>query len=199
MGPGARVRLMSEPAPRVEMSFADYIAREKTSEVKHQFLDGEVVAMAGGTLEHALLAANVIGGLTNAVRGGPCRVFSSDARIRVSETGLTTYPDVSVICGPIERDPDDPNTATNPTLIVEVLSESTEAFDRGKKFEHYRKMPSLMAYLLVSQDEPLIEIYTRNQDGTWTLAEARPPGDVRVEALGCRLSVAEIYAGVRES
>lgn len=189
---------MSEPAPGEEMSFADYIAREKTSEVKHQFLDGEVFAMAGGTLEHAQLAANIIGGLTSRLHGGPCRVFTSDARIRVSATGLTTYPDVSVICGPIERDPEDPNTATNPKLIVEVLSESTEAFDRGKKFEHYRKIPSLVAYLLVSQDEPLIEVYTRNDDGTWTLAEARPPGEVRLEALGCRLSVAEIYAGVRE-
>lgn len=189
---------MSDPAPREEMTFADYIAREKASEIKHQFLDGEVFAMAGGTLEHALIAANIIGGLTSRLQGGPCRVFSSDARVRVSATGLTTYPDVSVICGPIERDPEDPNTATNPTLIVEVLSESTEAFDRGTKFEHYRKIPSLVAYLLVSQDKPLIEVYTRNDDGTWTLTEARPPGEVRIDALDCRLSVAEIFAGVRE-
>lgn len=164
---------MAQAAQPLRMSFLEYVAFEKTAEVKHEYLDGQVWAMAGGTLEHAQLAANMIRELGTRLEGGPCKTFTADARVRVSATGLSTYPDITVICGPIERDPQDSNTATNPTVIVEILSDSTEAYDRGDKFVHYRRIASLRAYVLVSQHEPRIEIYRRNADESWTLEHAR--------------------------
>lgn len=163
--------------------------------MKHEFLDGYVWAMAGGTLEHAQLAANLIGELRARLQGGPCKMFTADARVRVVATGLATYPDITVICGPIERDPEDANTATNPTVIVEVLSDSSEAYDRGDKFAHYRRIPSLRAYILVSQREPRVEVYRRNADETWTLEDARTGADVKVADL-CAVPVSAVYAGV---
>lgn len=177
------------------MSFREYVARELTSEARHEFLGGWVWAMAGGTLEHAQLAANMIGQLRSRLGSQPCKVFSADARIRVAPTGLATYPDVVVICGAIERDPEDANTATNPTVIVEVLSDSTEAYDRGDKFAHYRQLPSLRAYVLVSQHEPRIEVYRRNPDDSWTLEDARPGAEARIPGL-CAVPVAAVYADV---
>lgn len=186
---------MAQAAPSLQMSFREYVEFERTAEGKHEFVDGFVWAMAGGTLEHAQLAANFIGELRARLERGPCRVFSADARVRVAATGLATYPDVTVICGPIERDPEDANTAINPIVIVEILSDSTEAFDRGDKFAHYRQIGSLQTYVLVSQHEPRIEVYRRNPDETWTLEEARPGGDARIPGL-CAVPVAAIYADV---
>lgn len=186
---------MAQAAELLRVSFREYVARELTSEVKHEFLDGQIWAMAGGILEHAQLAANVIGELRSRLGGQPCKVFSADARIRVAATGLATYPDVVVICGTIERDPDDANTATNPTVIVEVLSDSTEAYDRGDKFAHYRQLPSLRAYVLVSQHERRIEVFRRNADESWTLEDARPGGEARIPDL-CAVAVAAVYADV---
>lgn len=183
---------MTEPARKLTYTFAEYLAMEAGSDTKHEYLDGEIYAMAGGTPEHSALAANTIGELIVALRGRPCRVYTSDLRIRVRATGLGTYPDASVVCGPLELDPEDKNTVTNPVVLVEVLSESTEAYDRGEKFRHYRRIPSLRDYLLVSQDEALIEHYTRNDDGTWTLHEVRPPESVRL-SIGCELPVAAIF------
>lgn len=177
------------------MSFREYVERELTAEVKHEFLGGQVWAMAGGTLEHAQLAANMIGEFRARLGGRPRKVFSADARIRVAATGLATYPDVVVICGAIERDPEDPNTATNPTVVVEILSDSTEAYDRGDKFAHYRQVPSLRAYVLVSQHEQRIEVFRRNADESWTLEDARPGGEARIPDL-CAVPVAAVYADV---
>ena len=122
-------------------------------------------------------------------------MFTSYARVRVVATGLATYPDITVICGPIERDPEDPNTATNPTAIVEILSDSTEAYDRGDKFVHYRRIPSLRTYVLVSQHEARIEIYRRNPDESWTLEDARLGADAKIPDL-CAVPVSAVYAGV---
>lgn len=177
------------------MTFREYVELEKSADVKHEFLGGHVWAMAGGTLEHAQLAASMIGELRRRLEHGPCKVFSADARIRVVATGLATYPDVTVICGPIERDPEDANTAINPTVIVEVLSDSTEAYDRGDKFAHYRQIASLRTYVLVAQHEPRIEIYRRNADDTWTLEDARAGADARIPNL-CAVPVSAVYADV---
>jgi Uma2 family endonuclease len=145
--------LVIAPAHRVKYNFADYLALEASSNVKHEFLDGQIYGMTGGTPERAALKAAVTGLLFGQVRGGKCRVHDSDLRVRVLETGLATYPDVTVVCGPRELDPADSNTVTNPTLIVEVLSHSTEEYDRGDKFEHYKRVPTLMQYVLVSQGD----------------------------------------------
>lgn len=183
---------MARRAPTARMTYAEYLAAEAASEVRHEFLNGEVWAMAGGTPDHGALAAAVIRELGIALRGRPCRVYTSHVRVRVVATGLSTYPDVSVVCGSVETAADDPDAMVNPVVLVEVLSDSTEAYDRGAKAAHYRRIPSLGAYLLVSQADPLIELYRRNA-GRWELTEARPGETLELAALDVRLDVAAIY------
>ncbi|HEX7603151.1 MAG TPA: Uma2 family endonuclease [Polyangiaceae bacterium] len=173
-------------------TYAAYAAREQTSEVRHEWHDGIVVAMAGGTPRHGALAARIIEALGIALRGRPCQIFSSDVKVRVRTTKLGTYPDVSVVCGPLEVDADDPNSIVNPALLVEVLSESTEAYDRGAKFAQYRALPSLKAVLFVRPGEPGLELFVRRPGGTWELHE-REAGELRIEALDIGLDVGEIY------
>lgn len=175
------------------MTYAEYLAAEAQAAVRHEFLNGEVWEMAGGTIEHGALAAAIAGDLRVGMRDRPCRAFSSDVRIHVAATGLTTYPDLSVVCGRIERAPGDPDAITNPILLVEVLSDSTEAYDRGAKAAHYRRISSLREYVLVSQSEPHIEVYRRADDGHWALLEARAGEAILLDSVGVRLDVDAIY------
>lgn len=171
-------------AARTAMTYAEYLAAERVSDVRHEYLRGQVFAMAGGTPEHGRLAASVI------VLLGP--VYTSDVRIRIEETDRSTYPDVSVVCGPRQTAQGDPDALVNPGVLVEVLSDSTEADDRGEKFAHYRRIPSLREYVLVSQRTPRIEVYRR--DGSeWILAEATSGGRAVIPSLGVELSVDEVY------
>lgn len=182
-------------APRQIISYYEYLRIEaENPQTKHEYLGGEVLAMAGGTREHALISANVIAALTEALRDRPCAVASSDLRVRVLETGLATYPDASVYCGRFEADPEDAsgNTAANPIVIVEVLSPSTEAYDRGGKLEHYKQIPSLQHILLIAQDTKRIELWSREGE-VWGLAVAQHEGSVTLEHLDCTLSVADVY------
>ena len=187
---------MGHPALQPYISYAEYLASEETSATKHEWLDGAIFDMAGGTIEHAALAASVIGLLSAQLAGKRCRIFSSDLRVRVLETGLSTYPDVSVVCGHIERDQVSPSTAIlNPTVIVEVLSDATEAYDRGEKFAHYRRIPSLKEYALIGQNAPMIEVFRKNDAGFWVLvAEARKGESATLESIGCSLAVDHVYA-----
>jgi Uma2 family endonuclease len=180
-------------AQSTTMTYAEYVAAEVTSPVKHEWLRGEVFAMAGGTREHARLGASMSGELRTSLRGRPCGVFSSDLRVKVEATGLTTYPDVSIVCGKPQAPADDPHAIVNPLVLVEVLSDSTEAYDRGEKFAHYRRIPSLREYVLVSQREPRIEVHRLNDSGHWELHEAGAGESVALASLGCRLSVDEVY------
>ena len=189
---------MAHRAATVRMTHAEYLEAEATSDVRHEFLDGDVWAMAGGTPEHSALAAAVLGELRNAVRDKPCRVFTSDLRIRVMATGLSTYPDVTVVCGHVETAPEDPLAVTNPAVLVEVLSEGTEAYDRGAKAAHYRRIPSLLAYVFVSQTEPRIEVNRRADAGRWLLSEARAGESAVIEPLGIGLDVNAVYANPLE-
>lgn len=175
------------------ISYAEYIAAEASSDRKHEWLNGVVYAMAGGTLDHSALAAAMIGLLTAALRGQPCRVFTSDARVRVRATGLSTYPDASVACGSIERDPEDPDALANPVVLVEVLSDSTEDWDRGGKFAHYRRIPSLRDYVIVAQRERLVEHHARNADGTWTMRDLGPGEVLRLTGAAVAIAVDELY------
>lgn len=179
---------------RQRYTFVEYLALEAMSPIKHEFLDGQVWAMAGGTPDHAAIAINVAVVLAAALRDQPCRVFSSDLRVRVKETGLATYPDLTVVCGSLETDPDDPagNTATNPTLVVEVLSPSTENYDRGEKLAHYKRIFSLNEILLVAQDERLLERWSKTASG-WTLEVVRGEGRVQLQSVECTLELAEVY------
>ena len=181
-----------------QYTWKEYLAFERTSNVKHEFCDGEIFAMAGGTPSHAALGLAVGSELRLQLVGGPCRAYGSDLRIRIPATGLGTYPDATVICGESVADPEDENTLVNPVVIVEVLSPSTEAYDRGEKFEHYRQLPSLQEYILVSHREPLIEVFRRD-NGAWKRLEARQHGVVRLESIACSLEVDRVYAGVELS
>jgi Uma2 family endonuclease len=173
-------------------SFQDYLAFEEASNVKHEYLAGEIYGMAGGTPEHAALSVAVSSALHARLRGGPCRVFSSDLRIRVLATGLATYPDVTVVCGAPERDPESATTIVNPKVVVEVWSDGTEDYDRNEKLEHYRRIPSLGAIVFVSHRERQIEVWTR-QDGSWGHARAGPGAQAAVSVIDCDLIVDEIY------
>jgi Uma2 family endonuclease len=185
---------MAQLAPHHRFTFADYVQIEEHSGIRHEFLDGIIFALAGGTPEHAAIAANVTRLLGNALEGQRCRVFSSDLRIRVVETGLASYPDVSVICGKVELDPEDPkgHTALNPVVLVEVLSPSTEDYDRGEKLAQYRRVPSLQEVVLVAHDERRIDLWRRVGDH-WTQISAGPGATLTLESVGCGLAVDEVY------
>lgn len=182
---------MTQPATTV--TYAEYLAAERASETKHEFVNGLVYAMAGGSVQHGRLAARLARLVLNGLDGRPCDVFSSDVRVRIESTGRATYPDLSVVCGPRRTAADDPDALVNPVLVAEVLSDSTEASDRGEKWAHYQRVASLREYVLVSQHEPHVEVFRRREDGEWTYASYRER-DVELVSLGIRISMAELYA-----
>lgn len=189
---------MEAPLHRTQYSLADYIALENASNVKHEYLDGQIYAMAGGTPEHAALATTAAGLLFAQLRTGRCRAFDSDLRVRVKATGLSTYPDLTVVCGPRETDAEDPKAVTNPTLILEVLTVSTESYDRGDKFEHLKQLPSLRQYVLVSQTEQRIEVFTRGADASWTSHAHGPHDRANLASIEAQLDVDELYSAAAE-
>jgi Uma2 family endonuclease len=188
---------MAAPAHTIRYTYAEYLALEASSNVKHEFLDGQIYAMAGGTPERAALAAAVIGVLFPQLHRRRCRAYDADLRVR-TPTGLATYPDVTVICGPSERDPGDEQAVTNPTLIVEVLSRSTEEYDRGDKFEHYKSLSSLRQYVLVSHRERRVEVWSRGTDGGWTSAAAREADEAILASIDARIDVQQLYEAAAE-
>ena len=173
-------------------SFKDYLQVEEMSAVRHEYLEGEIYAMAGGTILHAALTATASATLHRQL-AGPCRVFSSDLRIRSLATGLACYPDTTVVCGKVETDPESKDTVANPTVVVEVLSPATIDYDLGEKFEHFRQIPSLKAVVYIWQDRRQIEVRTRTTGDDWR-TEAVGAGSVaRLESLGCTLDVDALY------
>lgn len=181
------------------MSAAEFLPFERAAETRHELVNGVVYSMAGGSAMHALIATNVAVELGLHLRGKGCQPYSGDLRIKVEETGLFTYPDLSIICQPLEfaTDDDGRDTVTNPTLLVEVLSPSTEGYDRGEKFAHYRRIPSLKAFLLVDQFRPRLELFIRVGDGFWRLSTADGlDTTLEIEPLGLSLPLAEVYRGV---
>lgn len=175
---------------------AEYLSRERAAEYRSEYYAGEIFAMAGGSPRHSRIKTNVLTLLNVRLQSHPCTPYDSDLRIRVP-TGLYTYPDVSVICGELAFDDEHKDTVLNPTVLVEVLSPTTEAYDRGKKFDHYRRIESLREYVLVSQDEPRVERFLRNDDGTWTLAIASGLSEsIALPSLGLTLPLSEVFAKV---
>ena len=177
-------------------SYSDYLALEETEGGKYEWRSGAIVAMAGGTVEHGQIAVQVSAALVTALRGGPCRVLNSDVKIRIETADRTTYPDVSVVGGPVEKSSLDRNAVTNPQLVVEVLSEGTEAEDRGAKFAAYQQLESLREYLLVSQSRRRFELFRRRDRGVWELHIAEDGETVALETGNLVLSVDEAYDGV---
>jgi Uma2 family endonuclease len=181
-------------ARRLHWSYDDYLSALESSELKLEYLDGEIFAMAGGTPTHAELSASVVQLLANALRG-TCRVHTSDLKVRIEATGLSTYPDASVVCGERVTSSIDRHAMTNPTLLVEVTSRSTEDYDRGEKLSHYKQLPSLRAVLIVSHRYPRVTVITRSATG-WEEREARPSERVPLSEPRLELSVDELYRGI---
>jgi Uma2 family endonuclease len=178
---------------RHRYTYEEYLAYERDSGLKHEYENGEIVAMAGGSRRHNALAFRVAAAL-DAARAQDCNGFQSDQKVRVLATGKATYPDVTLVCGPIEGDPADPSgaTITNPTVLVE-LSPSTEEEDRGNKWMHYQRIPALQEYILVSQVAPRIEIYRRLSDDTWQYKDVTSG---TVELRGAVLDLDALYASL---
>ncbi|MBA3531147.1 MAG: Uma2 family endonuclease [Ardenticatenales bacterium] len=171
-----------------------YLALERRAETKSEWIDGETVAMVGASREHNLIVANILGELRQQLKGRPCEVYPSDMRVKVPQSKLYTYPDVVVVCGEPQFEDAHVDTLLNPTLLVEVLSDSTESYDRGKKFGYYRTLPSLAEYLLIAQDDYKIEHYVRQPDGKWLLSDAQSLDDtVTLAAVPATLSLREVY------
>jgi Uma2 family endonuclease len=181
-----------QPKPRLTPE--DYLAIERSADIKSEYFDGETFAMAGASEPHNLIVANTLAEIRQHLKNRPCKVYANDMRVKVSLTGLFAYPDVVVVCGKTQFDDSHLDTLLNPTLIVEVLSDSTEAYDRGRKFEHYRKLESLAEYVLIAQHRPHVESYRRQSEQRWVLTESDGlDGSLRLDAIDCELALAEIY------
>jgi Uma2 family endonuclease len=180
---------MSDLAMKL-MSYADYVALEAQGEGRHEFVDGEIFAMTGGTRAHAALQAAVIVQLSVGLRGRTCRVYGPDARVRIASLDRAVYPDGTVVCGPVVEDPEDPHAIVNPSAVIEVLSPSTEAWDRGDKATGYRQIPSLHTILLVSPAPTRVEVFERSAQG-WVLREATA-GSLHLEHLDLAMDVDEL-------
>lgn len=189
---------MAIPQKKPYISTEEYLRLERAAEYKSEYYAGEIFAMAGGKAIHSLISANVGRELGNKLKGKGCVPFDSNLRIMTPATGLYTYPDVSVICGPLEYAPDTDDTIVNPTLLVEVLSDSTEGYDRGKKFEHYRSIPTFQEYVLISQTAASVEVFSRQPDGNWMLTHVKGlDAKARLQSFDIELSLAEIYYEVQ--
>jgi len=184
-------------APKPFLSPQEYLAREREAETKSEYYDGETFAMAGGSEEHSLIAVNVAGALNFQLADRPCKVYNSDMRVRVEEDGPYAYPDVSVVCGEAEFADEERDNLLNPTVIVEVLSPTTEAWDRGGKFERYQQRASLQEYVLIAQDRPRVERYARQGEEEWLLTVTTGlAGRVSLSSIECELRLAEVYRKV---
>lgn len=183
---------VSSTARRVHYTYPEYLALEEESSTRHEYLDGEIYAMAGGTPDHAALAGAAIRLLGNGLRRG-CRVFTSDLRVHIAETGLSTYPDGTVVCGKSARAGHDPLAVVNPTLLLEVTSPSTEDYDRGEKLRNYQRLQSLREVLIVSHREPRVTLILRQEDGHWTSSDFRSGQSIALVSVDGSLAVDDIY------
>ena len=189
---------MALASPAQRLSESEYLAIERAADVKSEFYDGEMFAMSGGTRWHSLISANAGGELRQALKGSGCVVFESNMRLKVEATGLYTYPDVTVACEEQRFADNETDTLLNPTMIVEVISESTEKYDRGEKFRQYQQIASLKEYMLVSQHTPRVELFVREGGGTWRLLQAEGlHGTISSPTLGVTLEMQEIFANVK--
>jgi len=172
----------------------EYLVLERTAEYKSEYFAGELFAMAGASERHASIVANLMYMLVGQLKGRPCKAYANDLRLKVSPTGLYTYPDVLVVCGTPRFTDEQKDTLLNPVVLIEVLSESTEAYDRGKKFDHYRALTSVSDYLLVSQDQHKIEHFVRQPDNRWLFAAYTTLDDVvEIPSIACALPVRDVY------
>ncbi len=184
-------------APNRKYTIAEYVALEERAEYKSEYYRGDIFAMSGGTRAHARIIGNLYFRLRSALSGKDCQAFNSEQRIYVKSVDLDTYPDVSVVCGGIELSTEDPEAITNPVVLIEVLSPSNERYDRTTKFNFYRNLRSLKHYVLVTQEEPLVETFTRGPNGNWEYLDAVGMDTiVNLSAIDCQMPMTAIYEGV---
>ncbi len=187
--------MSAEPHRKVRLE--DYLAAERRSETRSEYLNGEVLAMTGASRRHNLIVWSLAGALYSQLRGRGCEAYVADMRVFIPAVGLYTYPDIAVACGEPRFEDSELDTLLNPTLIIEVLSATTEGYDRGRKSSYYRSLDSLQEYVLVSQEEVRVELYTCQEDGHWLLSEAdRLEASVDLVSIGCTLRLAEVYERV---
>ncbi|WP_035237983.1 Uma2 family endonuclease [Desulfobacter vibrioformis] len=191
--------MIAHPQEENNMTPAEYLARERSSlDLKHEFFNGEIFAMVGAKIDHIRINANLTGELRNKFKGdnSTCEVLSNDMRVKI-ETGYV-YPDIVICCGDAEFEDNKFDTLTNPVVIMEILSDSTEAFDRGKKFAYYRTIPTLQEYILVSQDEYHVEQYIRRNNGKWEYCSYKGADQIlKIESVNYELPLSEIYWGIK--
>ncbi len=179
------------------LTVQDYLEIERRSETKHEYVNGVVVAMVGAGANHGLIMLGAAGALRRQLRGRGCYVYPSDLRVNIEALNIYTYPDITVVCGVPQFGGQQPDTLLNPTLLVEILSPSTERYDRAEKFARYRRIPSLREYVLIAQDMPMIEHYVRGDGGTWAWSAAERLEDtLALPTIGCTLALAEVYEQV---
>ena len=180
--------------PKHYITPEEYLQRERNAEFKSEYYRGEMFAMAGASANHNLIVLNAGSSLREQLKKKPCRVYPSDLKLKIKATGLFTYPDLTVVCGEPQLESDVGDVILNPVVIVEVLSESTEAYDRGKKFEQYRTIASVMHYVLIAQDRFSIDCFSRQPDGSWSLTSCQGiESKIRIESIDCELIVSEVY------
>jgi Uma2 family endonuclease len=184
---------MSSVLKQIHYTAEEYLALERSAPYKSEFHDGQIYAMTGASREHNLITVNIAGELRNQLKKRPCEAYMNDMRVKAADARSYHYPDIVVLCGTPQFEDEQVDTLLNPTVLIEVLSPSTEAYDRGGKFAHYRKIVTLREYLLVTQDQPSIERYLRQGDG-WILTEAVGlEASVPLESIDCVLSLREVY------
>jgi Uma2 family endonuclease len=183
--------------PKPRLTPEQYLAIERTAEFKSEFYDGEMFAMAGASFRHNVVRENLAARINAALQGGPCRSVSSDQRVKVTRTGLYTYPDIVIVCGEPQFDDADVDTLLNPQVIIEVLSESTANYCRTKKYRHYQQIESLREYILVEQDEPVFEQYVRQPNGSWARTDVVGlDREFAFATVPVRVRLSDVYAGV---
>jgi Uma2 family endonuclease len=186
--------------PKVRYTPEEYLTLERQAEHKSEYFAGEIFAMSGASRQHNLIVTNIVAALHGQLRNRPCEVYANDMRVKVSATGLYTYPDVVVLCGEPQFDDAHKDTLLNPTVLIEILSPSTEAYDRGDKAAHYRKLATLAEYVLVSQEKMQVEHYVRQPDNQWLLSETSNVQDsFSLPSICCSLALADIYDRVSVS
>ncbi|MEP7351907.1 MAG: Uma2 family endonuclease [Acidobacteriota bacterium] len=184
--------------PQPRLTPKQYLEIERASDARHEYHDGQMYAMSGASYRHVIITGNLNYELKRALRKGPCDVGATDLRIRVDEDHTYTYPDIVVVCGEPKFADDQKDTVLNPSVIIEVLSPTTEGYDRGRKFGKYRTIDALQEYGLVSQEEARVEIFQRQANGTWLLTESVGlDASCRFESLGCTIALGDVYAKVK--
>ena len=185
--------------PKTSYTPEEYLAIEREAEFKSEYFDGEMFAMTGASRKHNLIAGNTFASLHRSLRNQGCEVYMGDMRVKVSPTGLYTYPDIVIVCDTPQFEDSELDTLTNPLVIIEILSPSTESYDRGKKFENYRTIPSLTEYIMISQNRHYTEHFIRQSDNTWLFRETGDrAGVIQVASVECELTMEEMYAKVQE-